>query len=121
MKQNLDTGSAQDGSQNEKRHFSRVVASYSNRLLLDSECYLDVKIRDLSVSGCFIEGHYDAKVCDQGVIELYKNARDDQPVLKLSARIIRVEDNGLALKFVDMSDDSLMFLRQWCFIPPMIP
>lgn len=111
MKRNSDAGSSQNAPLSEKRHFSRVVTNHSNRLLLDGEYYVDVKIRDLSVSGGFIEGHFGAKVCDKCVIELYKTGRDDKPVLRLSARIIRVEDSGLAVKFVNMKDDSLMFLQ----------
>ena len=96
----------------EKRIFSRVAADCFNRLIIKDTCYDNVKLRDLSLNGCFIEGNYGGEYCDKCFIKLYKNKGDAEPVLELTARVVRgAGDEGMALTFIDMDEDMLNQLQ----------
>ena len=96
----------------EKRNFSRVAADCFNRLIIKDTCYDNVKFRDLSLTGCFIEGSYDGEFCDKCFLKIYKDKGDVEPMIELSARVIRgAGEEGMALSFVDVDDDMLNQLQ----------
>ncbi len=97
--------------QDDKRSYARVPFDRKARLVLNGRTYEDQPIRDLSLIGMFIAGSFDASVHDICTVELRETGPNSSLTLKFTARIVRVEQDGLGLEFQDMQQDSYMFLQ----------
>ncbi|MDH4319854.1 MAG: PilZ domain-containing protein [Desulfobulbaceae bacterium] len=96
----------------EKRNFSRVAATCFTRLIIKDTCYDDVKFRDMSLNGCFIEGNYGGEYCDKCFLKIYKKKGDAEPMIEIAARVVRGAGNeGMALTFVNVDEDMLNQLQ----------
>ncbi len=96
---------------NNKRSYARVIFDRSATLVLHDKLYLKQRIRNLSLIGMFIEGHFEAIVGDLCTIEIHESGKHTSLVLSFAAKVVRVEKEGLGLEFQDMEDDSYMFLQ----------
>ncbi|BCO09281.1 hypothetical protein GF1_16570 [Desulfolithobacter dissulfuricans] len=94
-----------------RRRFSRVNFNRLARLYLGGRWHEYAQIKNLSLGGVFIEGQYEADVGETCELELYENARSSSLVLTLTARVVRVDDDGLGLEFVDVEPNTYMFLQ----------
>ena len=80
-------------------------------LLLNGRRYEDQPIRVLSLLGMFIAGSFDASVYDICTVELRETGSNSCLTMNFTARIARVEQDGMVLEFQDMQPDSYMFLQ----------
>ncbi len=94
-----------------KRSFTRVIFHRTAKLVLYGTVFEEQQIRDLSILGLFLEGEFDAEVDDLCTLELHETGRHSSLILTFSAKIARVEQDGLALEFLEMEPDSYMFLQ----------
>ncbi len=96
----------------EKRRFARVVFERTVRFALAGVVHTGMKIRDLSLGGLFVRGHFpEAREGDRLRLELHEAGRHSCLILHFGARIVRVEEDGIGLRFTDMSEDSYRFLQ----------
>ena len=98
-------------SERNRRRFSRVLFNRTARLYLGGRRYEYEKIRNLSIGGVFVEGHYKADPGEICELELHESGRHSSLILRFFARIVRITDNGVALEFIDMGQDAYMFLQ----------
>lgn len=96
----------------EKRRFTRVVFSRTVKLVVDEVVVGEYIARNLSMGGLFVECEGLAlAVNTKCLIELREQGLHSSLILRICAKIIRVEDHGVAVEFTDMEDDSFMFLQ----------
>lgn len=93
------------------RRFTRVGLSRTVSLFLGEEFYEEVQIRNLSVGGLYVEGRYSCKIGDGCDVELQETGSNSSLFIKLGAMVRRIEEDGIALQFSDVTNDSLMFLQ----------
>lgn len=98
-------------SEENRRRFSRVLFNRTARLYLGGRRYEHEKIRDLSIGGVFVEGQYKANPGEICELELHESGRHSSLILRFTARIVRITDDGVALEFIDMGPDAYMFLQ----------
>ncbi len=103
--------SVEEKDYKQERRFTRVGLSRTVSLFLGEDFYEQIQIRNLSVGGLFVEGDYSCKSGDLCEVELQETGSSCSLFLKLGAVVRRVEKDGLALQFNDMSNDSFMFLQ----------
>ncbi len=96
-----------------KRKFRRIpLTSFKDiDLLLNNKHYQNIQIKDLSLSGLYIEGLFTDKLGDE--CELLLKTSEEQPntYLKLPCKIIRVKTKGIALEFSYPNQDCLVYLE----------
>lgn len=102
---------AENTKYKQERRFTRVGLSRTVSLLLGDDFYEQIQIRNLSVGGLFVEGNYACNVGDGCEVELQETGSNCSLFIKLGAIVRRVETDGLALQFVNITNDSLMFLQ----------
>ncbi|MFP7755446.1 PilZ domain-containing protein [Thermodesulfobacteriota bacterium B35] len=96
----------------EKRRFARVLFERTVRFSLHGVAYAGMKIRDLSIGGLFVRGDFpDARPGDRFRLELHETGRHSCLILHFGARIVRVEEDGIGLRFTDMTEDAYRFLQ----------
>lgn len=94
-----------------ERSNARVLFNRNARLILHGKTYERQRIRNLSLIGMFIEGTFTAELGEICTVELQEAGRHTCLTLDFSARIVRVDPDGLGLEFQDMQSDSYMFLQ----------
>jgi|GEM_PF-938671 len=96
----------------ENRQHTRVVFTRTLRLYIDDARVGEYAARNLSMGGVFMEGdNLNLQPGAQCSLELHEEGQQSSLILKFSAKIIRVEHTGIAVEFLDMEDDSFMFLQ----------
>jgi hypothetical protein len=94
----------------DKRRFTRVD------ILLD--VCLDFGVRkyrhfanNLSLSGLYVKGFYEQKAGDACIIEVKQADVGESAVVRAIASAVRVNETGMALKFISMKLDSFLLLQ----------
>ena len=97
-------------SQN-KRTYARVAFNRTARLILADKVFDGGQIRDLSLIGLFLEGTFEVKPGDSCTVEIQETGPTSSLVLTISATVVRIEPDGIGLKFENMKQDAYMFLQ----------
>jgi hypothetical protein len=94
----------------DKRRFTRVD------ILLD--VCLDFGVRkyrhfanNLSLSGLYVKGFYEQKAGDACIIEVKQANVGEGAVIRAIGSAVRVNETGMALKFISMKLDSFLLLQ----------
>lgn len=94
----------------DRRQFTRVD------ILLD--VCLDFGVRkyrhfanNLSLSGVYVKGFYEQKAGDVCIIEVKQADCAQSAVIRAVASAVRVDETGMALKFISMKLDSFLLLQ----------
>ncbi|MCI5219498.1 MAG: PilZ domain-containing protein [Candidatus Electrothrix sp. LOE2] len=94
----------------DRRQFTRVD------ILLD--VCLDFGVRryrhfanNLSLSGVYVKGFYEQKAGDVCIIEVKQADCGQDAVIRAVASAVRVDETGMALKFISMKLDSFLLLQ----------
>ncbi|PID71580.1 MAG: hypothetical protein CSB34_06390 [Desulfobulbus propionicus] len=96
----------------EQRQYTRVVFTRTIRLHIDGARVGEYAARNLSMGGVFMEGeNLQLTLGKHCTLELHEKGQQSSLILKISAKISRIEDTGVAVEFLDMEDDSFMFLQ----------
>ena len=88
-----------------------MILHRTARLILHGKIFEQQKIRNLSIIGVFLEGSFEAAIGDSCSIELHETGHHASLILSFSATVVRVEQDGLGLEFLEMKPDSYMFLQ----------
>jgi len=94
-----------------KRTYARVAFNRTARLILADKVFDGGQIRDLSLIGLFLEGTFEVKPGDSCTVEIQETGPTSSLVLTISATVVRIEPDGIGLKFENMKQDAYMFLQ----------
>jgi hypothetical protein len=94
----------------DRRRFTRVD------ILLDVS--LDFGVRryrhfanNLSLSGLYVKGFYEQKAGDACIIDLKQASYGQETIIRAVCSAVRVNETGMALKFISMKLDSFLALQ----------
>jgi hypothetical protein len=93
------------------RRYTRVNLSQPVRLDFGDRQYEQQFIRTLSLSGMYVTGHFEQQVDDICTIELNQPGAPSEVDLRARGSVVRLDDDGMALKFISMIHDSMLFLQ----------
>ena len=102
----------------EKRRYVRIPIKRHVQLFFSSEDYDDCKVRNISLGGMFIDGNFPHKADDECTISLTQTAKSTYLIFQAQAKIIRRDDQGIALEFTSMSFKSLLSLEMILLYEP---
>jgi len=98
-------------SEQEKRRFVRIHFERQVQVDFFTEFYDNCQIKNLSFGGLFVSGKFPHTVDDQCYVNLAQTSKTTSLTLKALAKVIRRDDEGIALEFVSMSFESLLSLE----------
>jgi len=98
-------------SEQEKRRFVRIHFERQVQLDFFTEFYDKCQITNLSFGGLFVSGKFPHKIDDQCYINLAQTSKTTRLTLKALSKIVRQNDEGIALEFISMSFESLLSLE----------
>ena len=98
--------------QHERRRDARVTFRTFARLsYTDKRVFEDCETKDISVSGVFVEGVSGVTQGEKCDVEFHLTGRTSSLVLEMAGETVRVQDNGVALQFFDVDEDSFYHLQ----------
>lgn len=99
-------------SESERRREVRVVFRATARLKFDDDrIYDNCRTSNISVSGVFVEGVVGVAVWDKCAVDFQLVGRSSSLVLALQGQVVRVQDDGVALQFDEVDEDSFCHLQ----------
>ncbi len=98
-------------SEQEKRRFVRIHFERQVQLDFFTEFYDNCQIKNLSFGGMFVSGKFPHPADDQCYVNLAQTSKTTSLTLKALAKVIRQDEEGIALEFVSMSFESLLSLE----------
>ena len=93
------------------RRFTRVNFNQPVRLDFGDKQYEQEFIRTLSLAGMYVTGHFEQQVGDACTIEMSQPGGTGKINLRAKGSVVRVHDDGIAIDFTSMHQDSLLFLQ----------
>lgn len=76
-----------------------------------SRRYDGCQIRDLSLQGMFVAGDFTQRENDPCLVKLVQKSKTTDLRLQALAKVVRREDQGVAIEFTSMSFDSYLYLH----------
>ena len=98
-------------SEQEKRNFVRIHFERQVQLDFFTAFYDNCQIRNLSFGGLFIKGKFPHTIDDQCYVNLSQTSKTTSLTLKALAKVMRQDEEGIALEFVSMSFKNLLSLE----------
>lgn len=95
----------------EKRKSIRVIFTRNVKVVIGDVSQGLYPIRNLSIAGLYIEGKFEIVPGAPCRLELHETGRNSSLILTFHATVVRVEDQGIAVEFDEMEEDSFMFLQ----------
>ena len=95
----------------ENRKHHRVIFTRTVNIVFGEEQYNRMRAKNLSLGGLFVEGSLDVKIGDACHLVLSETGRRSTLLLHIDGKVRRVEQDGIAVEFTKMEDDSYMFLQ----------
>ena len=94
----------------DRRRFTRVDILLDVRLDFGVRKYRHFA-NNLSLSGLYVKGFYEQKAGDVCVIDLKQISCEQETAIRAIATAVRVNETGMALKFISMKIDSFLLLQ----------
>lgn len=98
-------------SDRSNRQFTRIHFTRKVRLNFYGTDYDPSRLKDLSLTGMFVLGHFNQKVGDECSVNLTQLGKTSLMFMSAKAKVAWVNDKGIAIQFVSMTYDSYMFLQ----------
>lgn len=95
----------------ERRRSTRVLFQATVTLHFDDADFPDRETSDLSIKGVFVQGITGRSIGDRCAVELHLAGTSSQLLLRMDGEVVRVEKNGIAIKFSEIDLDSFYHLR----------
>ncbi len=95
----------------EKRRYARIHFERNVQLEFFTEIYDKCQVRNISLGGMFITGNFPSNLSDQCYVNLTQTGKQTYLTLQALAKVLRQDDEGLALNFTSMSFESLLSLE----------
>ncbi|MDT8335449.1 MAG: PilZ domain-containing protein [Desulfurivibrionaceae bacterium] len=98
--------------QNDRRRDVRVVFRTTVRVIFpDGRAFADCETCDISVSGVFVNGVTGVAVGERCRVELQLTGNTSDLLLKMTGEIVRSQEEGVALEFAEVDEDSFYHLQ----------
>lgn len=98
--------------QHERRRDVRVTFRATARLnYSDNRSFAECETKDISVSGVFVAGVTGVAFGEKCDIEFHLCGRTSNLVLSMTGETVRVHEDGVALQFFDVDEDSFYHLQ----------
>jgi hypothetical protein len=98
--------------QNERRRDIRVTFRTTVRISFpDGLTFDECETTDVSVSGVFVKGVNGVGFGDKCRVELHLTGKTSNLVLKLAGEVVRFQEDGVALHFLEVDEDSFYHLK----------
>ena len=94
----------------DRRRFTRVDILLDVRLDFGVQRYRHFA-NNLSLSGLYVKGFYEQKAGDACIIEVKQANVGEGAVIRAIGSAVRVNETGMALKFISMKLDSFLLLQ----------
>lgn len=98
-------------SEQEKRRFIRIQFERQVQVDFFTEFYDNCQISNLSFGGMFVKGKFPHNTDDQCYVNIAQTSKTTSLKLKALSKVIRRNDEGIALQFISMSFESLLSLE----------
>ena len=95
----------------EKRRYFRMHFKRQVQLNFSTEVYDQCQVNNISLGGMFVNGKFPHKVNDQCYVNITQTSKTTYFTFKALAKILRQDNEGIALMFVSMSYESLVLLE----------
>ena len=95
----------------EKRRYFRMHFKRQVQLNFFTEVYDQCQVNNISLGGMFVNGKFPHKVNDQCYVNITQTSKTTYFTFKALAKIVRQDNEGIALMFVSMSYESLVLLE----------
>ncbi|MFO7606627.1 MAG: PilZ domain-containing protein [Desulfurivibrionaceae bacterium] len=97
---------------NDRRRDNRVVFRTTVKVIFsDGRVFADCETSDISISGVFVNGVTGGDCGEKCRIELQLAGNTSNLLLKISGEIVRSQEDGVALEFSEVDEDSFYHLR----------
>ncbi|MGB5687509.1 MAG: PilZ domain-containing protein [Candidatus Electrothrix sp.] len=93
------------------RKYTRVDFQRDVHLSFDGKKYVHHTVSDLSLGGMYVKGKFEQQKGDICTVELSDPDKDFGIELRARCTVVRVRDNGIALEFISMGQESFLFLQ----------
>ncbi len=98
--------------QHERRRDARVTFRTFAKLRYPGDRTFDeCETQDISVSGVFVQGVSGVKQGEKCDVEFHLTGRTSSLTLEMSGETVRVQEEGVALQFFDIDEDSFYHLQ----------
>ncbi|MCI5158847.1 MAG: PilZ domain-containing protein [Candidatus Electrothrix sp. AUS1_2] len=94
----------------DRRRFTRIDILLDVRLDFGTRKYRHLA-NNLSLNGLYVKGFYEQKAGDACIVELKLTSYGQDATIKALASAVRIDETGMALKFISMKIDSFLFLE----------
>jgi|GEM_PF-3210287 len=99
-------------SKHERRRGARVTFRATARLKFESgQVFENCQTSDVSVSGVFVEGVSGVSAWDKCAVDFQLVGRSSSLVLAMKGQVVRAQENGVALQFDEVDEDSFCHLQ----------
>jgi hypothetical protein len=103
-------------TQHERRQDERVTFRATAKLKYSENRNFDAcETTDMIISGVFVEGVTGVSFGEKCEVEFHLYGRTSDLELKMAGETVRVQENGVALQFVDVDEDSFYHLQNIVF------
>jgi len=105
----------------EKRQFTRVPFRTEAKILTSSRVISSNKLRNISLGGAFVEVHEHLPEGEPCVLSVDLIGAASLLRIQVDGHVVRVEEDGIAVKFTKIDLDSLIHLRHLIKVHAMDP
>lgn len=100
----------------ERREYARVGFRTVIDLTFPDQEFHHCETRDLSVAGTFIAGLRDRQRGTFCHVILHLSGESSDLLLKMRGEVVRIENGGVAIQFVDVDPDSFFHLKNIVYL-----
>ncbi len=100
----------------DRRRESRLPYRATVNVVFGTKKYTGKETRDISITGTYIEGITGPKRGDICDITLQLKGEASELYLNLKAEVVRTEEKGIALEFIDVTRDCFYHLKNIAYI-----
>jgi len=98
-------------SEQEKRRYVRIHFERQVQLEFSTEVYDKCQVKNISLAGMSIIGEFPHNLDDKCYVNFAQTSKKTYLTLEALAKVVRQYDEGIALKFISMSFESLLSLE----------
>jgi hypothetical protein len=93
------------------RQYTRVNFQRDVHLYFDGKKYTHNAVSDFSLGGMYVKGRFEQQKGDICTVELSNPENDFGIELRARCAVVWVNDDGIALEFISMGQESFLFLQ----------
>jgi hypothetical protein len=102
---------SEDKTVQEKRHYERIDFERQAQVDFFTEVYDHCQVKNISLSGMFVAGKFTPNVESKCYVKLVQKGKNVYLTLEALAKVVHHENDGVGLKFISMSYESLLSLE----------